>query len=254
MEIFLKPDTWLALLTLTFMEIVLGVDNVIFISIVSNKLPEEQQEKARKLGLFLALFIRVGLLFSITYIMGITKPLFSVFGHEVSVRDLILFLGGLFLIYKSTIEIHHKMEVPGEDQETKGKTTFNGVVLQIVLLDIIFSVDSILTAIGLTKELPLMVIAVIIAMIIMMTFAGKISAFIKKHPSLEMLALSFLILIGFMLVLESFHYEVPKGYIYFAVFFSLFVEVLNIRVQKKRRVVRLNKKIEESLEDSAINS
>ncbi len=248
MDIFLIPETWIALLTLTFMEIVLGVDNIIFISIVSNKLAEDQQRRARLFGLALALIIRIGLLASITYIIGMTKPLFVIpwLDHEVSFRDLILILGGLFLIAKSTLEIGQKMEGLGVSQESQGKTSFNSVVVQIILLDIIFSFDSILTAIGLSKQLLLMIIAVVIAMIVMMVFSGKISDFIKKHPSLEVLALSFLILIGFMLVVEAFHYQVPKGYIYFAVFFSLGVEVLNIGARKRKRVVRLNKRIEEA--------
>lgn len=248
MDIFLIPETWIALLTLTFMEIVLGVDNIIFISIVSNKLAEEQQKRARLIGLALALIFRIGLLASITYIIGMTKPLFTIpwMELEVSIRDLILFLGGMFLIAKSTIEIGQKMEGMGISQESQGKSSFNSVVIQIILLDIIFSFDSILTAIGLSKQLLLMIIAVVIAMIVMMVFSGKISNFIKKHPSLEVLALSFLILIGFMLTVEAFHHEVPKGYIYFALFFSLGVEVINIGVRKKKRVVRLNKRIEEA--------
>ncbi len=249
MDIFLLPETWIALLTLTFMEIVLGVDNIIFISIVSNRLEDEEQKKARLIGLSLALIIRIGLLASITYIIGMTKPLFIIpwMDHTVSIRDLILFLGGMFLIAKSTMEIGQKMEGLGADQGSQGRTSFKTVILQIILLDIIFSFDSILTAIGLSKQLILMIIAVVISMIIMMVFSGKISNFIKKHPSLEVLALSFLILIGFMLAVEAFHYDVPKGYIYFAVFFSLGVEVVNIGVRKRKRVVRLNKRIEQAV-------
>lgn len=242
MEFFLKADTWIALLTLTLLEIVLGIDNIIFISIVSNKLPREQQAKARNTGLLLALFFRVGLLTGITWIISFTQPLFSVFGTDFSARDLILAAGGLFLIFKSTMEIHNKMEGVAEKKSSGSNGSFISIIVQVIALDIIFSFDSILTAIGLTKNLSLMIIAVILAMIVMMFFSHHISAFIRKHPTIEILALSFLILIGFMLMLESLHYHVPKGYIYFAVFFSLMVEFMNIRLNKKRNPVKLNKK------------
>ncbi len=244
MEIFLHGEAWIALLTLTFLEVVLGVDNVIFISIVSNKLPEEQRPRARFIGLSLALITRVLLLLSITWIIGFTKPLFTIFEFELSGRDLILLLGGLFLIAKSTNEIHHKLEGQSHEETSRGPSTMSAVIFQIILLDIIFSFDSILTAVGLTDQVIIMIIAVVIAMIIMMIFAGRISAFITKHPTLEMLALSFLILIGFMLLVESLHYHVPKGYIYFAVFFSLIVEVLNMRLRKKQKPIKLKKRIE----------
>ncbi len=248
MDTLFSAESLIALLTLTIMEIVLGVDNIIFISIISNKLPEEEQRSARLIGLSLALITRIALLASITYIIKLTEPLFTlpIIDLPLSVRDIILFLGGLFLIGKSTIEIGQKMEGLGLNQEKEGKSKYWSVIPQIILLDIIFSFDSILTAIGLSKQLTLMVIAVVISMIIMMIFSGKISDFIKKHPSLEILALSFLILIGAMLTVEAFHNEVPKGYIYFAVFFSLTVEVVNIGIRKKRRVVRLNKRIEQA--------
>lgn len=247
MEIFLQPEAWIALLTLTFLEIVLGIDNIIFISIVSNKLPKEQQPKARLTGLALALIFRVGLLLGITWLMEFTKPLFTIFNLDISGRDLILLAGGLFLLYKSTIEIHHKMEgVSEKENQTQAKSMMS-VIVQIILLDLIFSFDSILTAVGLTDEIILMIIAVVIAIIVMMLFAKKISNFINKHPTLEILALSFLILIGFMLIIESLHYHVPKGYIYFAVFFSLVVEMVNMRVRKKNRPVHLNKRSEEKL-------
>jgi len=232
----------IALATLTFLEIVLGVDNIIFISIVSNKLPAHQRNKARNIGLSLALIFRVGLLAGLTWLIHFTRPLFTLFEHPFSGRDLILLGGGLFLIFKSTMEVHHKIE--GEASELKsgkGATLMNAIV-QIVVLDIIFSFDSILTAIGLTDKLALMVTAVVISMIFMMIFSGKISDFIHKHPTLEVLALSFLILIGFMLIVEALGYHVPKGYIYFAVFFSLIVEVVNIRMRKKRDPVVLRKK------------
>ncbi|MEM9858353.1 MAG: TerC family protein [Bacteroidota bacterium] len=245
MEIFAQPESWIALLTLTFLEVVLGIDNIIFISIVSNKLPEKDRQKARNIGLLLALVFRVGLLLAITWIIGFTKPLFSVLGYEFSGRDLILLVGGLFLIFKSTMEIGHKME--GEAQQHSGGkvSSLATVVTQIIVLDVIFSFDSILTAIGLTEELILMIIAVVISIGIMMIFAKNISEFISKHPSLEILALSFLILIGFMLSIEAFGYHVPKGYIYFAVFFSLIVELLNMKIRKRKGTpVKLNKRIE----------
>lgn len=235
MEIFLHSETWIALLTLTFLEIVLGIDNIIFISIVAGKLPKNKQKKARLLGLSLALITRIFLLFGITWLVGLTDPIITVKGFALSWKDIILIAGGLFLIAKSTSEIHHKVE--GEEEKdnkiVKGGGVFSKAILQIVLLDIIFSFDSILTAVGLTHELMLMVIAVIISILVMMIFAGTISNFINRHPTLQVLALSFLILIGFMLGLESLHFEVPKGYIYFAVFFSLVVEIINMRMRKK---------------------
>jgi predicted tellurium resistance membrane protein TerC len=246
MEALLTPENLIALLTLTLLEIVLGVDNIIFISIVSNKLEESKQGRARFIGITLALVNRVVLLFFLSYLMAIQEPLFTVFDHPFSLRDVILLAGGLFLLFKSTKEIHEKMEVEGEDAKQIAKASFTSVIVQIILIDIIFSVDSILTAIGLTKELWLMITAVIISMVIMLLFASRIADVIKNHPSLEVLALSFLILIGFMLMVEAFHYEVPKGYIYFAVFFSLLVEMINIQITKRKRVVKLNKRIEEN--------
>ena len=243
MEIFLSSEAWIALLTLTFLEVVLGVDNIIFISIISGRLPQNQQKKARNLGLMLALVMRIALLLGITLIIESTNPLFTLMGKDFSIKDLILLVGGLFLIGKSTTEIHHTLE--GDEHEAKEhkQVSFGGIILQIVALDLVFSFDSILTAVGLTKYVIIMIIAVVIAMIIMMTFAGRISAFINKHPSLQMLAMSFLILIGFMLGLEAFHIEIPKGYIYFAVFFSLSVEVLNMRRRKNAMAVKLRKRI-----------
>lgn len=232
MDIFFHVDTWIALLTLTFLEIVLGIDNIIFISIVAGKLPEEQQKKARLLGLSLALIVRIFLLLGITWLIGLTEPVISISEFELSWRDIILFVGGLFLIAKSTSEIHHKIEGEREEKEVKTRA-FSSAIIQIVALDIIFSFDSILTAVGLTNELLLMIIAVIASIIVMMIFSGNISEFINRHPTLQVLALSFLILIGFMLSIEALHYHVPKGYIYFAVFFSLIVEMINIRVRKK---------------------
>lgn len=230
----------IALLTLTVLEIVLGIDNIIFISIVSNKLPEKDRAKARNTGLALALIFRVGMLFGITWIMGLTESLiyFELLNLTVDLsgRDLILLIGGLFLIAKSTSEIHHKMEEDSEEEEIKTKVavSFGKTIFQIVALDIIFSFDSILTAVGLTQQVGIMIGAVIISMVIMMLFAGKISQFINDRPTLQILALSFLILIGFMLLLEAFHFEVPKGYIYFAVVYALIVEIINMKMRKKK--------------------
>ncbi len=240
METIFSGEGLIALLTLTFLEIVLGVDNIIFISIVSNKLPVDQQAKARNIGLLLAMLFRIGLLLGITWIIGFTEPLFAVLGHEVSGRDLILAVGGLFLLAKSTSEIHHKIEGEDHTDDAQAKTaTFTATLVQIVLLDMVFSFDSILTAVGLTEEVTIMIIAVIISIGVMMIFAGAISRFINEHPTLQILALSFLILIGFMLIVEALHYEVPKGYIYFAVGFSLLVEVLNMQFRKKSNPVKL---------------
>lgn len=243
LELLLRPESLVALLTLTFLEIVLGVDNIIFISIVSNKLPQENQKKARLIGLSLALFFRVGLLSGITWIITFSEPLFTLFGHSFSGRDIILMIGGLFLIGKSTVEVNHKMEAIEDKDSVKPSTSLVSAILQIVMLDIIFSFDSILTAVGLTDQLLIMIVAVIIAMFIMMAFSGKISDFISSHPSLEVLALSFLILIGFMLLIEAFGHHVPKGYIYFAVFFSLAVEILNINIRKKSKPVKLKRRV-----------
>ena len=240
MDVLFSGEGLIALLTLTFLEIVLGVDNIIFISIVSNKLPQHQQAKARNIGLALAMIFRIALLLGITWIIGFTEPLFTVFNHDVSGRDLILAAGGLFLLAKSTSEIHHKIEGEDHTDDDSGKkATLASTLVQIVLLDMVFSFDSILTAIGLTEEVIIMIIAVIISIGVMMVFAGAISRFINDHPTLQILALSFLILIGFMLIVEALHYEVPKGYIYFAVGFSLLVEVLNMRFRKSRNPVKL---------------
>lgn len=237
---FLTVDTLIALFTLTILEIVLGIDNIIFISIVSNKLPEKDRTKTRNIGLVLALVFRIAMLFGITWIMGLTSSLidfeFASIHVHFSGRDLILLAGGLFLIAKSTAEIHHKMEGE-EEKEKSNKTTVSigKTILQIVALDVIFSFDSILTAVGLTEQVGIMITAVIISMGIMMVSAGKISKFINDRPTLQILALSFLILIGFMLILESFHVEVPKGYIYFAVCYALIVEIINMRMKKKKQ-------------------
>lgn len=266
MELFLKADTWLALLTLCFLEIVLGIDNIIFISIVSNKLPEEDRKQARNIGLALAMLVRIAFLLGITWIITFTEPLFEIpanffMSHPMafSGRDLILGFGGLFLIAKSTMEINHEME--GDDDEEGGgkKTavvTMTGTILQIILLDIIFSFDSILTAIGIVDQVILMIIAVVVSIGVMMFFSGHISRFIQQHPSMEVLALGFLILIGFMLFLEALHEVIPKGYIYFAVAFSLLIEFFNIRVRKKRtgkKTVKLNKSFTEEQLEEVVN-
>ncbi|CAD5247596.1 MULTISPECIES: TerC family protein [unclassified Imperialibacter] len=243
-DIFLQPSSWIALLTLTFLEIVLGIDNILFISIVSKGLPDLQQKRARTVGLGLALVMRIGLLFGINYITRLINPLFSLFGTDLSGRDLVLMAGGMFLVFKSVMEVHQKMEGDDSEKASKSATLLN-VIVQIVLLDMIFSFDSILTAVGLTEHLLLMIIAVVISMGVMMVFAGSISNFIHNHPTLEVLALSFLILIGFMLFIEGWHYHVPKGYIYFAVFFALVVEVINMRMRKARNPVKLKRRMEE---------
>ncbi|HMS52635.1 MAG: TerC family protein [Sphingobacteriales bacterium] len=236
----------ISLITLTFMEIVLGIDNLVFLSILSGRLPKSQQSNARRIGLVLALAIRIGLLFSISWIVSLKEPVFNVHipiandAHlAMSWRDIILFLGGIFLLYKSTNEIHQKIE--GEEhhpQARQRKLSFNSVIFQIVMLDIVFSFDSILTAVGLVQNVTIMIIAVVISMVVMIIFADSIAEFINRHPSMKVLALAFLLLIGFMLVFEGLHslhhQEVPKGYIYFAIFFSLAVELLNIRMRKKQ--------------------
>lgn len=236
MDWITDPQVWMALVTLTALEIVLGIDNIIFISIQASKLPAAQQEKARLTGLGLAMFIRVALLFSLTWLMGLTAPLFSVFGHEISGRDLILLSGGLFLIWKSTMEIHEKLEGEEVVHASKVGATFGAVIVQILLLDIVFSLDSIITAIGMANQLFIMVAAVVIAVAFMMVFSGKISAFVERHPTIKMLALSFLLLIGVSLIGEGFGMHIPKGYIYFAMAFSVMVEMLNLRMRRGKPV------------------
>lgn len=234
----------ISFLTLTLMEIVLGIDNIIFISILCGRLPEHQQESARRLGLGLALLVRVLLLLAIGYIIAMTEPLFSVFGLDITVRDLILIAGGLFLLVSSTNEIHSKLEGEQHDKGEVKQMTMRAAVTQIILLDIVFSFDSILTAIGLVENIWLMVVAVVVAMVVMLLAAKRISDFIHKHPTVKMLALSFLLLIGFMLMLEGVHVHVPKGYIYFAIFFSLAVELLNMRM-RRHKPVHLKQKYED---------
>lgn len=236
MEFLLQPETYISLITLTFLEIVLGIDNIIFISIITDRLPEENQKRIRTIGLLLALVMRIILLSLLTFIIQMKEPLFTLLGFDASLRDVILFLGGTFLLAKSVSEIHEKMEGDHEQKISVKKHSFTYVIFQILLLDIVFSFDSILTAIGLSKQLPIMIAAIIVAMIAMIYFVEIISRFIKKHPTFQVLALSFLILIGFMLILDGFHFEIPKGYIYFALFFSVMVEMINMKVKKKMKL------------------
>jgi len=233
-----SPEIWISLGTLTFLEIILGIDNIIFISILAGKLPEEQQHKARQLGLSLALITRILLLCGLAWMVRLTAPLFTVFQHGVSGRDLILISGGLFLLAKSTREIHEKLE--GDDGATTRdlKPSFANVIVQILLLDIVFSLDSVITAVGMVKQLGVMIAAVVLAMIFMLFFSRAISEFIHRHPTLKMLALSFLILIGFTLMAEGLHKEIPKGYIYFAMAFSVGVECLNLRLRSMKKGVK----------------
>ena len=231
-ESLADPQTWIALATLTFLEIVLGVDNIIFISILSGKLPEEQQPRARQLGLLGAMLTRVALLFSLAWIIRLTRPWFTVLGQEISGRDLILIVGGLFLIAKSTYEIHDKLEGEEGHASSKVAASFASVIVQIMLLDIVFSLDSVITAVGMVDQLWVMITAVIISVGSMMLSAESISAFVQKHPTIKMLALSFLLLIGMSLLLEGFDNHIRKGYIYFAMGFSVFVEMINLRIRK----------------------
>lgn len=229
------PQAWIAFTTLTALEIVLGVDNVVFISILAGKLPPEKREKARRLGLGLAMFVRILLLLSITWVIRLTAPLFSALGQEISGRDLILLVGGLFLLGKSTHEMHGQLE--GEEGHSSARVvaSFTAVIVQILLLDIIFSLDSVITAVGMADDIGVMVSAVVIAVGFMFAFASAVSGFVERHPTVKMLALSFLLLIGVSLVAESLDFHIPKGYIYFAMAFSLFVEMINIRVRKSRQ-------------------
>lgn len=235
MEWISTPEAWISLFTLTLLEIVLGIDNIVFISILAGKLPKEQQDKARKTGLALALITRVILLMGIAWMAKLTDPLFAVMGKSISGRDLILLIGGMFLIGKATHEIHHKLE--GEDGEKTNtmRISYASVLFQIMLLDVVFSLDSVITAVGMVREISIMVTAVVIAMAVMFFFVNTVSRFIEDHPTLKVLALSFLILIGFVLTLEGLGQHVEKGYIYFAMAFSLGVEMINMKLRKKRK-------------------
>ena len=235
-----SPEAWIALLTLTVLEIVLGIDNIIFISILAGKLPAAQQAKARRIGLAAAMIMRILLLLSITWIARLTSPLFTVLGQEISGRDLILILGGLFLVAKSTHEIHDKLEGEEGHGSARVAASLGAVVVQIMLLDIVFSLDSVITAIGMARDVGVMIAAVVIAVGVMMLAAGSISAFVDRHPTVKMLALSFLLLIGVTLLAEGFGQHFPKGYVYFAMGFSVFVEMLNLRVRAKSKPVALH--------------
>nr|WP_255680738.1 TerC family protein [Azonexus sp. R2A61] len=232
MDFLLSPEIWIAFFTLTALELVLGIDNIIFISIIVDKLPKETREVARKLGLFLAMFMRIGLLVALSWIVGLTEPLLTVFGYGFSGRDIILIGGGLFLIWKSTGEVHQLLE--GEEGEASRKVanSFAGVILQIMMIDIVFSLDSIITAVGMVREVGVMIAAVVASVGLMMLFAGAIGRFVSDHPTIKMLALSFLVVVGVVLIADGFGHHVPKGYIYFAMAFSVAVEMLNIRLRK----------------------
>ena len=242
MDWIYSSQAWIALLTLTVMEIVLGIDNIVFVSILTGRLPQEQQAKARRIGLGLAMGMRIALLFSITLIMKLTAPLFSIFGHELAGRDLILLIGGLFLMWKSVTEIHHKLEGEEDDGVATKPVTFRSVLVQIMILDLVFSLDSVITAVGMAQELAVMVIAVIISVMVMMAFVTPICAFVERHPTVKMLALTFLLMIGFTLVGEAWGMHIPKGYVYFAMGFSVFVEALNLRLRKSGKPVALRGK------------
>lgn len=232
-EFLLSPEIWIAFFTLTALELVLGIDNIIFISILVDKLPKEQQELARRIGLFLAMFMRIGLLLLLSWIIGLTEPVLTLFGLAISGRDMILIAGGLFLIWKSTGEVHQLLE--GEEGEASSKvvSSFAGVIAQIIVIDLVFSLDSIITAVGMVSEVGVMIAAVVTSVGLMMLFARSIGEFVSNHPTIKMLALSFLVVVGVVLIADGFGHHVPKGYIYFAMAFSVGVEMLNIRMRKK---------------------
>jgi len=236
MELLADPHAWIAFATLTVLELVLGIDNVIFISILVDKLEPARREIARKLGLFLAMFMRIGLLFLLAWVAGLTAPLFTVLAQEISGRDLILIAGGLFLLWKSTAEIHQLLEGERGEASAASGATFSAVVLQIIVIDIVFSLDSIVTAVGMVDRLPVMVSAVVASVALMMVFAGGVGRFVSAHPTVKMLALAFLFVIGVVLIADGFDHHIPKGYVYFAMAFSMCVEALNIRMRRKRAV------------------
>jgi predicted tellurium resistance membrane protein TerC len=233
MELLTDPQAWIAFATLTALELVLGIDNIVFISILVDKLPKEKRELARRLGLFMAMFMRIGLLLVLSWIIGLVAPLFTVLGEEISGRDLILIAGGLFLIWKSTGEIHQSLEGEEGHASTAVKATFAAVIVQIMLVDMVFSLDSIITAVGMVDDLAVMIAAVVASVGLMMLFAGAIGRFVSEHPTVKMLALSFLVVVGVVLIAEGFDHHVPKGYIYFAMAFSVCVEMLNLRLRRR---------------------
>lgn len=233
LEFLLSPEIWIAFFTLTALELVLGIDNIIFISILVDKLPKEKQELARRIGLFLAMFMRIALLLLLSWIIGLTEPVLTLFGYGVSGRDLILIAGGLFLIWKSTGEVHQLLEGEEGSESAKVASSFAGVIAQIIVIDLVFSLDSIITAVGMVSEVGVMIAAVVASVGLMMLFAKSIGEFVSNHPTIKMLALSFLVVVGVVLIADGFGHHVPKGYIYFAMAFSVGVEMLNIRLHKK---------------------
>lgn len=236
MHLLTDPQAWIALVTLAALEIVLGIDNIIFISILAGRLPAQRRDRARRVGLALAMVTRIGLLASVAWLAHLSVRLFAVLGHDFNARDLVLIGGGVFLIAKATFEIHHNMEGEGEQRASGKIVSFSGVVSQIVVLDIVFSLDSVITAVGMSDHLPVMITAIVIAVAVMMVAAGPIATFVERHPTVKMLALSFLLLVGFALVVEGFGRHIPKAYIYFAMGFSVGVEMLNLRASSKRHV------------------
>jgi predicted tellurium resistance membrane protein TerC len=241
LELLSDPQAWIALATLTALELVLGIDNIVFISILVDKLPKAQQERARRIGLFMAMFMRIGLLMVLAWIVGLVAPLFTVLGQEISGRDLILILGGLFLIYKSTGEIHQSLEGEEGHASSAVKATFTAVILQIMVVDMVFSLDSIITAVGMVDRIEVMVAAVVLSVGMMMLFAGAIGRFVSNHPTIKMLALAFLVVVGVVLIAEGLDFHIPKGFVYFAMAFSLGVEMLNINMRSRaKKAVELN--------------
>jgi len=244
MEILMQPEVWIALATLTALEIVLGIDNIIFISVLVGNLPENQRQKGRIIGLTLAMVMRLLLLFLLTWIIGLTEPIISLLSIDLSGRDLILVLGGLFLLAKSTHEIHNSLEIPGEEKKTTGVSSFTSIIVQIALIDMVFSLDSVITAVGLVKEIPVMVTAIVISVAVMMVAAKPIGEFVDNHPTIKILALSFLILVGVTLFSEGLGFYIPKGYIYFAMAFSVAVEMVNMKLRSRlNKPVKLNKQL-----------
>ncbi len=241
LELLSDPQAWIALATLTALELVLGIDNIVFISILVDKLPKAQQERARRIGLFMAMFMRIGLLMVLAWIVGLVAPLFTVLGQEISGRDLILISGGLFLIYKSTGEIHQSLEGEAGHASSAVKATFTAVILQIMVVDMVFSLDSIITAVGMVDRLEVMIAAVILSVGMMMLFAGAIGRFVSEHPTIKMLALAFLVVVGVVLIAEGLDFHIPKGFVYFAMAFSLGVEMLNINMRSRaKKAIELN--------------
>ena len=233
LEVLLSPEAWIAFATLTALELVLGIDNIIFISILVDRLPSDQREFARKIGLGMAMFMRIGLLLILSWIIGLVAPLFTVFGQGISGRDLILIAGGVFLVWKSTSEIHHAIEGAEQRSKAQAAAVFSAVIIQIMVVDLVFSLDSIITAVGMVDDVRIMIAAVIASVALMMVFARPIGQFVSDHPTIKMLALSFLVVVGVVLIAEGFDHHVPKGYVYFAMAFSLLVELLNIRLRKR---------------------